>query len=318
MIKFIFSDTFLVSSITYALPIIFASLGALISNKAGTLNINIEGSISVAALCGALVSFYTKSWLAGLFCAVIVGVGMSLLLAACSMLNKTDTILSGIALNTLASGLVVVVLFEVLGVQGDTSSAPSMMIPNIRIAGLAEIPVIGKFLFGENLMVYIMIATAGILWIILNRTRLGTHIKAVGFNPEAARSVGIRVDRTRLYALIISGVFSGLGGAFLSMVYLSYYSVGMVAGRGFIGLAAEAMGAGNPLLTILFAWLFGAVDYFSVGAQSVLNVPYELLNTLPYVMTVLALIIYSIRQTRRSRYISKAKQARVRQEKASL
>lgn len=298
MIEFILSTTFLVSSVTYALPIIFASLAALISNKAGTLNINVEGSMSLAALVGALVSHFTHSWEAGLVSAVLTGILMSLLLAACSLILKADTILSGIALNTFATGLAVVVLFAVLGVQGDSSSSPSMMIPTLQIPVLVTIPVVGRLLFGENLMVYIAILSVALLWFVLNKTRLGNHIKAVGYNQEAARSVGIHVNRTRIYALILCGVFSGLGGAFLSMVYLSYFSAGMVAGRGFIGLAAEAMGAGNPIITVLFAWLFGAVDYFAVGAQSVLNVPYELLNTLPYIMTVIALIIYSLRSRR--------------------
>lgn len=299
LLNFIFSETFLVSSIAYALPIVFAALAALISNKAGTLNINVEGSMSVAALAGALVSNFTQSWVIGMASAVLVGVLMSLILAACSMGFKTDTILSGIALNTFASGLVVVILFAVLGVQGDSSSNPSLMIPNVHVPVLADIPWIGKLLFGENLMVYIAILCVVVLWLLIHKTKLGTHIKAVGYNPEAARSVGIRVNQTRIWALVFCGIFAGLGGAFLSMVYLSYYSVGMVAGRGFIGMAAEAMGAGNPISTALFAWLFGAVDYFAVGAQSVLNVPYELLNTLPYLMTLLALVIYSLKPGRK-------------------
>lgn len=297
--KFIFSETFLISSIAYALPIVFAALAALISNKAGVLNINVEGSMSMAALAGALVSNFSQNWVLGMICAVAVGIGMSLILAACSMWLKTDTVLSGIALNTLASGLVVVILFAVLGVQGDSSANPSMMIPTLHIPVLSDIPILGKLLFSENLMVYIAVLCVAVLWILVNKTKLGTHIKAVGYNPEAARSVGIQVNKTRLWSLVFCGIFAGLGGAFLSMVYLSYYSVGMVAGRGFIGLAAEAMGAGNPISTALFAWLFGAVDYFAVGAQSVLNVPYELLNTLPYIMTLLALIVYSIKPGRK-------------------
>jgi general nucleoside transport system permease protein len=300
MLEFIFSTTFLVSSVTYAMPIIFASLAALISNKAGTININVEGSMSLAAMAGALASFYSHSWMVGLLAAILVGILMSLVLAACTMLLRVDTILAGIALNTFCSGLAVVVLFAVLGVQGDTSSAPSMMIPTLRVPLLADIPVIGQLLFGENLMVYLAVLSLLLTWFILNKTRLGAHIKAVGYHAEAARGVGIQVNRTRMAALVLCGAFAGLGGAFLSMVYLSYFSVGMVAGRGFIGLAAEAMGAGNPFLTVLFAWLFGAVDYFAVGAQSVLNVPYELLNTLPYLMTVIALVVYSLRTARAS------------------
>jgi len=295
LFDFIFSETFLLSSFSYAMPIIFAALAAHISKKAGMLNINVEGSMSMAALAGALVSHYTQSWILGILGAVLVGIVMSLILATCVMWLKTDPVLSGIALNTLSTGLAVVLLYALLGVQGDSSSSPSRMIPGARVPYLADIPIIGKMLFAENWMIYLMIILAVLLWMLLNRTKLGAHIKAVGYNPLAAHSVGIKVNRTRIYALVACGIFSGLGGAYLSMVYLSYFSVGMVAGRGFIGLAAEAMGAGSLFSTVLFAWLFGAVDYFAVGAQSVLNVPYELLNTLPYLMTVITLIIYSLK-----------------------
>lgn len=301
MIDFIFSETFLVSSMAYAMPIIFAALAAYISKKAGLLNINIEGSMSMAALAGALASYFTQSWIFGVLSAVFTGMIMSLVLSVCVMWLKTDSVLTGIALNTLASGLAVVILFAVLGVQGDTSSSPSLMIPTFSLPGLSAIPVIGRFLFQENALVYVMIVLAALLWVVVEHTRLGAHIKAVGFNGLASRSVGIRVKRTRIIALLICGVFSGLGGAYLSMVYLSYFSVGMVAGRGFIGIAAEAMGAGNLFSTMLFAWLFGAVDYFATGAQSVLNVPYELLNTLPYLMTVIALVIFSLKSRLKKR-----------------
>lgn len=136
---------------------------------------------------------------------------------------------------------------------------------------------------------------------LLKRTKLGSRIRATGFNPVAAESVGINTKVVKLKALIICGVFVGLGGVFLSMCYLQYFSVGMVAGRGFIGIAAEAMGMGNPWFTALFAFLFGAVDYFSVGAQTVLEFPYELLNTLPYIMTIVALVIYAVIQKRKGK-----------------
>ena len=296
MLKFIFSETFLAASISFALPIIFAALAALISNKAGTININIEGSMSLAALAGALTSHFTKSWQLGILAAILVGVVMSLVMGLSSLRLKTDGILSGIALNTMATGLAVVVLYEVLGVQGDTSLAPSTMIPSLDIPFLASIPVIGKVLFSQNLMFYILLVSVTLLWLLLEKTSIGAHIKAVGYNPQAAQAAGIAINKVKLQALILCGALAGLGGAYLSMVYLSYYSVGMVAGRGFIGIAAEAIGAGNPLATALFAWLFGAVDYFAVGAQSVLNVPYELLNTLPNLMTVLALIFYGLKK----------------------
>lgn len=294
MISFIFSENFLTSSISYALPIIFAAFAALISNKANIVSINIEGSMSVAALSGALVSYYTQSWAIGLLAAIAAGVGMSLLLALSAIKLKTDTFLSGIALNTFASGLCVLVLYLVLGVKGDSSMTPSVLIPQVKIPLLSEIPVIGPSLFAQNLLFYVAVISLFALLFLLYRTRLGTKIRATGYNPEATASVGIKTGRVQTVSLVFCGVFCGLGGAYLSMANLGYFSAGMVSGRGFIGIAAEAMGAGKPVLTMLFSLLFGAVDYFAVGGQTVMSAPYELLNTLPYIMTLAALLIYSL------------------------
>lgn len=295
MFKFIFSETFISSSIFFAVPVIFAAMGALISNKAGILNINIEGSMSVAALTGALASHYSGQWLAGLLAAVLAGIVMSLLLSFCAIYLKTDSALAGIALNTFATGSSILLLYTFLGVKGDSSQAPSTVVPQITVPYLSDIPVIGV-LFDQNVMGYLCILCLVFLSLLLKKTRLGLRIKAAGYNPSAAKAAGISVSRYRVYALLICGVFAGLGGAFLSMVYLSYFSAGMVAGKGFIGLAAEAMGGGVPVFTVLFAFLFGAVDYFSVGAQSVLGIPYQLLNTLPYLMAMLSLVLYSVKK----------------------
>ena len=299
MISFIFSENFLNSSISYALPIIFAAFAALISNKANIVSINIEGSMSVSALCGALASYYTHSWLIGLLAAIAAGIGMSQLLALSAIRLKTDSFLSGIALNTFASGLCVLVLYLVLGVKGDSSMAPSVLIPQIRIPLLSQIPVVGPALFAQNLMFYVAIISLFALLFLLYRTRLGTKIRATGYNPEATASVGIKTGRVQTISLVFCGIFCGLGGAYLSMANLGYFSAGMVSGRGFIGIAAEAMGAGKPVLTMLFSLLFGAVDYFAVGGQTVISAPYELLNTLPYIMTLAALLIYSVTNKKR-------------------
>ncbi len=294
MLEFIFSENFLTSSICYALPIIFAAYAALISNKAGIININIEGSMSVSAVTGALVSYFTGSWVLGLIGAVAAGIAMSLLLSFAAIRLHTDSFLSGIALNTLATGLCVLILQTTLGVKGDSSAAPSVVIPTLTIPLLSKIPVIGKALFAQNILFYAALLALGALCFLLTHTKLGLYIRAVGYNREAASSVGISVSGAKRSALILCGILAGMGGAYLSMVSLGYFSVGMVGGRGFIGIAAEAMGAGNPLLITLFAFLFGAVDYFAVGAQTVLNIPYELLNTLPYLMTLAAMVICSL------------------------
>jgi ABC-type uncharacterized transport system permease subunit len=298
--EMLFSEEFFYTSIQLTIPILFAALAALISNKAGILNINIEGSMSVSALIGALISFFTQSYIWGILGGIGTGILMGILLSICTHKLKTSSVLTGVALNIFATGFVVFLMYSILGTKGDTTSAPSYAIPYIKIPYLKDIPIIGV-LFEQNLLFYIAIISVISISTFLNKTKMGLLIKAVGYNPIAAKSVGISVEKTQLIALIIAGVFAGLGGVFLSMSYLSTYNSGMIAGRGFIGLAAEAMGAGQPLLTMIFAFIFGIVSAFAINAQTALNIPYELLNTLPYLMTILALAITSSKVTLRSR-----------------
>ncbi len=294
MLDWIFSESFLVNVIAYAIPIIFASYAALISNKAGISAINIEGAMSVAAVTGALVSHFAGSWVIGLAAAMGAGVLMMLVLALAALKLKADSFLSGIALNTFATGACLLIVKGVLDGRTDSSTAPSVLVPDVKIPLLSEIPIIGEAIFSQNLLFYTMLLALGLLILLLNCTRLGVQIKTAGYHPEAGESVGVSTRRTRVIALVICGAMAGLGGAYLSMANLGYFSAGMVSGRGFIGIAAEAMGAGLPVKTTLFALLFGAVDYFAVGGQTVLSFPYELLNTLPYLMTLLALTLYAV------------------------
>ena len=301
MLEWIFSESFLVNVIAYAIPIIFASYASLISNKAGISAINIEGAMSVAAVTGALVSHFANSWAIGLVCAMTSGILMMMLLALSALKLKADSFLSGIALNTFATGACLLIVKGVLEGRTDSSTAPSVLVPNVSMPVLSDIPVIGKAIFSQNLLFFIMLAVLALLIVLLNCTRLGVQIKTAGYHPEAGESVGVSVKRTRVIALIICGAMAGLGGAYLSMANLGYFSAGMVSGRGFIGIAAEAMGAGIPVKTTLFALLFGAVDYFAVGGQTVLSFPYELLNTLPYLMTLLALTVYAAAHNKKNK-----------------
>ena len=300
MLEWIFSENFLCGVISYAVPIIFAAYASLISNKAGIAAINIEGSMSVAAMTGALVSHFSGSWGVGLLAAVAAGMLMMYILAVSALHLKADSFLCGIALNTFANGVCLLVVKGVLDGHTDTSTAPSTRIPNLTVPGLSRIPVIGKALFDQNMLFYIMLGCLAFLIILLNRTEMGVRIRAVGHNPAASASVGISVKKTRTVALLICGAMAGLGGAYLSMANLGYFSCGMVSGRGFIGIAAESMGLSMPGKTTLFALLFGAVDFFAVGSQTVITFPYELLNTLPYLMTLTALVIYAVLRRRKS------------------
>lgn len=301
MLEWILSESFLTNVIAYAIPIIFAAFASLISNKAGISAINIEGAMSVAAVTGALVSHFTGSWVIGLICAMSAGILMMMLLALAALQLRADSFLSGIALNTLATGACLLIVKGVLDGRTDSSTAPSVPVPSLKLPLLSDIPVIGKAIFSQNLLFYLMLIALALIVLLLNHTRLGVQIKTAGYHPEAGESVGMSTRRTRAIALMICGMMAGLGGAYLSMASLGYFSAGMVSGRGFIGIAAEAMGAGMPIRTTLFALLFGAVDYFAVGGQTVLSFPYELLNTLPYLMTLLALTLYAAAHNKRKR-----------------
>lgn len=292
--RLIFSEEFIFTAIQLTIPILFAAMAALISNKAGISNINIEGSMSVSALIGALVSFYSQSFMLGMLAGIATGVLMGMILAFCAHILKTDSVLSGVTLNIFATGFVVFLMYAVLGTKGDTTSAPSVQIPYLYIPWLSDIPYLG-LLFSQNILFYIAVAVVVLVSIMLKKTKMGLRLKSVGFNPVASDSVGISVARTQLVALILAGVCAGLGGVFLSMAYLDTFNSGMVAGRGFIGLAAEAMGAGQPLMTVLFAFIFGIVTAFSTFAPIEFGIPYELVNALPYLITIIALIIIGVK-----------------------
>lgn len=292
----IFTTNFVFSVIRVTTPILFAALGALISDRAGAVNIGLEGIMLMSALAGVIVSAATGSAMIGLLGAVLIGVLTASLLAYFTLKLKTDVILGGIAINLFADGGTIFLLYLITGDKGTSASLASKVLPNINIPIVQNIPIIGQIISGHNVLTYGAIFSALAVWYILNKTPLGLRIRSVGENPNAAESVGINVNKTRYIALALSGVFAGLGGAFLSMGYVSWFSRGMSAGRGWIALAAEAMGRGTVVGTTLTSILFGTADALS-NALQLLNIPAELITIIPYVATVIGLLFYAIRET---------------------
>ena len=168
--EMLFSEEFFYTSIQLTIPILFAALAALISNKAGILNINIEGSMSVSALIGALISFFTQSYIWGILGGIGTGILMGILLSICTHKLKTSSVLTGVALNIFATGFVVFLMYSILGTKGDTTSAPSYAIPYIKIPYLKDIPIIGV-LFEQNLLFYIAIISVISISTFLNKTK---------------------------------------------------------------------------------------------------------------------------------------------------
>lgn len=296
LVDIIFSASFGYAVIRVTTPILFAALGSLIADKAGVINIALEGTMLVSALTGVAVSAFTHSAWIGLLLAMIAGGLVGLLLAFFSLNLKTDIVLSGIAINLMASGGTVFVLYLIAHDRGISSSLRSEVLPKIHLPLIDQIPVIGAIFSNHNVLTYASIIAVLVVYIFLYKTPLGLKVRAVGENPDAADSVGISVIKVQYFALITSGVLAGMGGAYMSMGYVSWFAKNMTAGRGFIALAAEAMGGASPVGTFLTSLLFGFADALSNNLQS-LRVPAEFIQTIPYIATIVGLAIYASRKT---------------------
>ncbi|AIQ70995.1 ABC transporter permease [Paenibacillus graminis] len=298
LLNVILTTDFAFSVLRVTTPILFAALGALISNRAGIINIGMEGIMLVSALTGVIVSAYTHSAWVGLLGAVLSGTLIAGILAFFTLKFKTHIILGGVAINMFASGGTVFILYLLSGDKGSSTSLASKVLPSVQIPLLKDIPVLGPILSGHHILTYLSILSVLVVYYLLNRTPLGLRIRSVGENPHAAQSVGVSVIKIQYTALLLSGFFASLGGAYMSMGYLSLFTRDMVAGRGWIAIAAESMGRSTTVGTALTSLLFGAADALS-NALQVLKIPAELIATLPYVATVIGLIIYAVSETRK-------------------
>jgi ABC-type uncharacterized transport system permease subunit len=294
----IFSVGFGFAVLRVTTPILFAALGALISGKAGVINIALEGTMLSSALIGVVVSAKTGSAIIGLIAALILGALLGMLLAFVSLNLKIDIVLAGIALNLMASGGTIFFLYVIAKDKGISSSLPSKVLPNINLPLIEDIPILGPIISGHHILTYVSIIAVFIIFLFLYKTPLGMQIRAVGENEKAADSVGISVMKIKYIALTLSGILCGFGGAYMSMGYVSWFSRDMTAGRGFIALAAEAMGGGTPVGTFIASLFFGIADALSNNLQS-LRIPSEFVQMFPYIATIVGLVLFSARKARR-------------------
>lgn len=295
VLRSILSAAFLASVLRISTPLILPALGGLITDLSGAVNIALEGIMLVGAFTGVIVSAYTESWVLGVLAGITAGILISAILAFFHLYLKTDVILAGIAINIMASGGTIFLLYIMTGDKGSTSTLASKMVPNIHLPLIKDIPFLGQVVSGQNIFVWLAFILTALTAVLLYRTRLGVHIRAVGENPTAAESVGIDVQRTRLIAILLSGFLASLGGLDLSMAYLALFSRDMTAGRGFIALAAVYLGGRKPWGTLIAAVVFGLADALSNQFGS-LNIPSQLVSMIPYAVTIIALVVYAIRQ----------------------
>lgn len=307
LLEMIFTSEFFFSIIRISAPILFATLGAIVVEKAGISNIGLEGIMMMSALSGSLVSYYAGSWLAGLCAALVIGILMGLLMGFFAFQMKTDIILVGIAVNMIGSGgtlflcKVITNLTEGKAMASTTGLITAKLcIPNIEIPLLNKIPFLGNIISGHSLLTYLALILTLVTWVMLYKTSLGLNLRSVGENPNAASSVGVSVLKVKYIAIAFSGLMAGFGGAFMSMSYAQGWSLDMVAGRGFIALAAQAMGGGECLGGLLSSLVFGfaqalGIKFSAVGMDS------NLASPIPYAVTILGLILFAVSARRRIR-----------------
>ncbi|MFZ5860875.1 MAG: ABC transporter permease [Spirochaetota bacterium] len=279
-------------------PILLVTLGAVITAQAGIMNMALEGSMLWAALTGVIVSAATQNVWIGLLAGIGASVLVALVLGLFALKLDANPVLSGVALNLVATGGTVFVLFSLTGDKGISSSLASKVLPSLSIPVVKDIPWIGKVVSGQNIVVYIAAVSVVVIDLILRRFTIGRRIRATGENVEAARAAGIDPVRIKFFTLIISGILAGFAGCFLSMGYTSNFTSGIAAGRGYVANAAQVVAGGTAVGSIFAAMLFGLTDAMATYLQNIGLMP-ELIQALPYAVTILGFVVVTFVRDRR-------------------
>ena len=289
----VFSVGLLAATLRFATPLAFAAMGGIFSERSGVVNIGLEGMMLAGAVFGIMVAAETGQWELGILGAMAAGGALALVHAVFCIHLQADQIISGFAINFLALGLTGYLFRSVYGDRG-TPELPER-IPDVRLAFIDGIPFIGD-IFGQlNLMIWLMILTVILSWVVLFKTPLGLRIRSVGEHPRAADTVGISVFKIRYAAVITSGILAGLGGAYLSFGFGNAFNENMTVGRGYIALAAVIFGNWRPFGAFGACLLFGFSSALALRLQGSPLLPSDiasgnLLQTLPYVLTLIALV----------------------------
>ncbi len=296
----ILSASFIFIIIRVGTPLVYASMSSYIGNLAGISNIAVEGIMTFGALFGVYFSAITGSAWIGLLGAILVGMLCGGVLAFFSLKMKASPIMVGIALNLFAADFAIYLLLIWTGSKGTSGNLASKVLPRVDIPVLKDIPVLGEILSGHLVLTYICVVLMILLYIMVYKTPFGLRMKACGLDAHAAESVGIKVDKMRTIASLMSGAFAAMGGAYLSMGYLSMYSNNMTASRGWIGIAAAAVGGNNLGVVFLMTGVF-AIAQAIVNILLLGNLPSELINTIPYISVLIGLIIMSSSSMRKAK-----------------
>ncbi|MET3290298.1 UNVERIFIED_CONTAM: ABC-type uncharacterized transport system permease subunit [Brevibacillus sp. OAP136] len=289
-------------------PILLSALGGLISDLAGVINIGLEGLMLISAFASIAVGSLTGSWVLGVVAGIAASVLISLAMGFFTLRLKVNIIIAGFAVNIFGSGVTVFLLNVLFGATGNYNPSDLDKIPTVIIPGIEAIPVVGKLLSGHNLMVWVALLAVLFCYYMLYRTPYGGHLRSIGEAPDAARSLGIPVERVQYSALMWSGVFTGLAGSYLSMGMTSMFVKDMTAGTGFLALAVVVFGNRNPLGVFFGALIFGLATAVTTMIETTAGsgVPSQFVKMIPYIVTIVALVILALRKHRKQLAMSGA------------
>jgi ABC-type uncharacterized transport system permease subunit len=283
-------DAFLSSTISMAAPLLLAALGELLVEQSGIINIGIEGVMLTGAFAAMAAAYATGSIAIGLGCAIVAALLMSALFAVTAVNLAVNQVVAGTALDLFALGITGVFYRRIFGVTGKALTVRTL--PGLVHGPLAHLPLIGPALLSQNALVYFSFLMVPVFWFIVYRTRWGLNLRAAGERPQAADALGLRVYQLRWQALMISGVMTGLSGAYLTLGYANTFVEGMSAGRGFIALSIVILGEWRPGRIAIASILFGAALALQFVLQAVnTGAPYQLFLALPYVLTLVVLTV---------------------------
>jgi simple sugar transport system permease protein len=275
------------SAIRLATPIAFAALGGMFSERGGVINIGLEGMMLTCAFSAvAGTHFFGNPWI-GLLIALLVGALQGLLHGVISIKFSGSQIVSGTGINIFALGFTAYMSQVIWGSRGASDAVQGM--DPISIPLLEDIPIIGEIIGTHTPLVYILIILVIISYIVLFKTPFGLRIRAVGEHPAAADTAGVNVFKIKYLCVIISGLFAGFGGAFLSLGHLNLFALGMTGGRGFIALAAMIFGGWMPFRIFGASLLFGFSDALQLRLQILGILPSQIILTIPYILTIIVL-----------------------------
>jgi ABC-type uncharacterized transport system permease subunit len=285
------AEAIILTVLAASTPLLIAATGELVTERAGVLNLGVEGMMIVGAACGFGGAWATGSIILGALCGVLAGTALSLVFALMTLGLAVNQVATGLALTILGIGLSGLIGAGFVGERIATA-------PHLAIPGLTDIPLLGRILFGEDAFVYLSLALIIGVWWFLYRTRAGLILRACGDNHVSAHALGYPVLRVRLLAVMFGGACAGLAGAYLPLAYTPFFAPGMTAGRGWIALALVVFASWRPSRLVVGAYLFGAVTILQLHAQGAgIGVPSQFMSALPYLATVIVLVLLS--RTRR-------------------